>query len=247
MVNLKPYISYKEKSLKKQSKEFDNLKVTIVQVGNNKADSSYLKGIKNTLSKFYIDSRTFYISNQEKMDCIEENYNCILLLDSDRILKDYELPKEKNVDNNCTVNGVLNYLKWKNVDIPNSNICLIGYGKLINRPMYEELIKLNCKNINVCRSKTTLEEEIRLCKLSDIIISAVGKRNTIIPKMVNKDTLILDCGISFDSLGKIHGDCSDELYIGGYNCTSIKRGNNISALTRLELMQNIIDIRKRCR
>ena len=72
----------------------------------------------------------------------------------------------------------------------------------------------------------------------NVVISAVGKRNFIIPRELDQVDVCIDVGINYDENGKQHGDCSDDVY----KMKDIKvtpRIGGVGLMTRAILLYNV--------
>jgi methylenetetrahydrofolate dehydrogenase (NADP+)/methenyltetrahydrofolate cyclohydrolase len=90
----------------------------------------------------------------------------------------------------------LNWLKSK-------NIVVLGKGATAGGPILKYLNKLSVNPTQI-DSKTPSPDE--LIKKADIVISAVGKPNTITPEKIKKDVTLIGVGIFRGEDGKLHGD-----------------------------------------
>lgn len=250
---------YKEMKTKQLIKECNRLTIrnksrpliTVIRIGNNKSDKSYFKSMINTFNEFGLNYVTYEVNSIYVENYKEKFYKSndkMIVLDSDNLC-DMKLKPFNDVDNKynhgvdsfyepCTALGILNFLKWDDkVNLKTDKISLIGYGKLVNKPLAKLLEKENslfCVN----RSTTDRQTIIKNCNSSDIIISAVGKYGIVDTDIVNnKDKMIIDCGLSFID-GKQVGDCSKEVREFSNNCTPIRNG--VGTLTRLALVENIL-------
>ena len=82
-----------------------------------------------------------------------------------------------------------------------SPVLIIGYGRIIGKPMHTFLLKKKFTNIEIADRKT--KNLSSLTQKSDIIISGAGKANLI--KKVKKGAIVIDVGASLHQ-GKIVGD-----------------------------------------
>jgi methylenetetrahydrofolate dehydrogenase (NADP+)/methenyltetrahydrofolate cyclohydrolase len=101
-----------------------------------------------------------------------------------------------------TAGAVLKILEELNVDLVGKNVCIVGMGILVGKPLANLLINARA-SITTCNSKTkNLKQK---CLAADIIVSGVGKKNLIRGNMVKKGAIVIDSGISFVN-GKLSGD-----------------------------------------
>ena len=106
----------------------------------------------------------------------------------------------------CTPKGIMNLLEAYNIDVESKNVCIIGRGQLVGKPLFYEMLNRNA-TVFMCHSKTKNLKEIT--KISDIIVCGVGKPNILTADMVKKDAIVIDAGITVID-GKIKGDVDFE-------------------------------------
>lgn len=94
--------------------------------------------------------------------------------------------------------------------LQSNSIAVVGKGTTGGLPVIKTLRKNNyyLDEENIIDSKTKNKTEI--IKEADIIISAVGKPNTIKPEMIKKGAVLISIGLSKGSDGKLHGDYNEE-------------------------------------
>ena len=135
---------------------------------------------------------------------LPQEFNTDEILDLIDPNKDVDGLTKNTFINTCTSESVLEILKYHNIDI-NKKITLVGYSKLIGKPL-EKYFKSKGITPIICNSKTTdLKEKV---KDSDIIITAVGKSNLITKDMVKENSIIIDCAITRGE----NGICGDVDY-----------------------------------
>jgi methylenetetrahydrofolate dehydrogenase (NADP+)/methenyltetrahydrofolate cyclohydrolase len=101
-----------------------------------------------------------------------------------------------------TAGAVLKILEELNVDLVGKNVCIVGMGILVGKPLANLLINARA-SVTTCNSKTkNLKQK---CLAADSIVSGVGKKNLIRGNMVKKGAIVIDSGISFEN-GKLSGD-----------------------------------------
>ncbi len=83
----------------------------------------------------------------------------------------------------------------------NASFLIVGYGRLIGKPLYAFLLKKGFSNITIADKNT--KNLNALTKKADIIISGAGKANLITG--VKKGAIVIDAGVSRHK-GKIVGD-----------------------------------------
>ena len=108
----------------------------------------------------------------------------------------------------CTPLGVMELLKYYNVEQKGKDAIIINRSILVGKPLSLLLLD-NDATVVICHSKTkNLHDKI---KNSDIIITAVGNRKlfTLTADLVREDAVIIDIGISRVN-GKVIGDVDFE-------------------------------------
>ena len=102
----------------------------------------------------------------------------------------------------CTPSGVLELLKYKNIEIEGKHVVIVGRSNLVGKPLIELFLKENA-TVTVCHSKT--EDLANYTKQADILVVAVGKKHLIKEDMIKENSIIIDVGINREN-GKIYGD-----------------------------------------
>jgi len=94
----------------------------------------------------------------------------------------------------CTPLGIMEMFDFHSINLQGKNIVLINRSNLVGKPLYHLLLERNATVIT-CHSKTQNLKE--LCRLADIIITAVGDRNkfTLTPDMIKEDAIVIDVAI----------------------------------------------------
>ena len=102
----------------------------------------------------------------------------------------------------CTPKGIMEIIKFYNIDLEGKNVCVVGRSSLVGKP-----ISMLCSDKNatvtICHSKT--QNLKKHTKDADILIVAVGKKWLIDKTMIKKDAIIIDVGINTED-GKIYGE-----------------------------------------
>jgi methylenetetrahydrofolate dehydrogenase (NADP+) / methenyltetrahydrofolate cyclohydrolase len=87
------------------------------------------------------------------------------------------------------------------------NIALLGKGPTGGGPIIEYFKTLNVKP-QLIDSKT--KEPEKLMKQADIIISAVGRKNTVKAENLKKGVILISVGLNRDENNKLHGDYDND-------------------------------------
>jgi len=94
----------------------------------------------------------------------------------------------------CTPSGIIEMFDFHNINLQGKNIVLINRSNLVGKPLYHLLLERNATVIT-CHSKTKNLEE--LCRMADIIITAVGNRErfTLTADMIKEGAIVIDVAI----------------------------------------------------
>jgi methylenetetrahydrofolate dehydrogenase (NADP+)/methenyltetrahydrofolate cyclohydrolase len=233
-----------------------NAHLAIIQVGDNPASNSYIKG------KLKDCDEVGFKSSHYKLDAEvteEELTELILKLNNDKdvngIIVQLPLPKhidaikivnlvavEKDVDGflyeseftPCTPMGVVNLLDEINVDVNGKFVVVLGRSEFVGKKAADLLLAKNA-TVAICHSKTPIDVRDSLLKSADIVISAVGSAKLFEAIHVKDGAIVIDVGINRNDFGKLCGDFvpdenRDILY------TSVPGG--VGLLTRAMLLKN---------
>lgn len=234
-------------------------RLAIVQVGDNPASNNYVKGKIKDCEEIGIIPSLFKLSEDvseekvlELIRSLNDNmyvHGIIVQLPLPPHLNEEKITNEviakKDVDGfkadspftPCTPLGVLTLLDRLGINVDGKLITLVGYGKLVNKPLMQ-LLSDKGATMCVCRSHTTPLDKQFLCRNSSIVISATGKHGIINEHCVHNDTIIIDCGIQVIN-GKQYGDCAEMVYEIADKVTP--RVGGMGLMTRVGLMQNVIE------
>ncbi len=113
------------------------------------------------------------------------------------------LVHKKNCLVPCTPLGVMELLKYYNIDVAGKNVVIVGRSDLVGRPMAEVMIN-NDATVTLCHSKTKNLKDIT--KNADVLVVAVGKAKLITSDMVRDGVVVVDVGINRLEDGTLCGD-----------------------------------------
>jgi methylenetetrahydrofolate dehydrogenase (NADP+)/methenyltetrahydrofolate cyclohydrolase len=101
-----------------------------------------------------------------------------------------------------TPGAILEILKFYQVDLTGKEVCLIGRGDLIGKPLSAMLLHEPVTLVTCGKSTVNLSY---YTKSADVVITGVGKKDLLTGKMIKKGAVVIDAGVSFES-GKMYGD-----------------------------------------
>ncbi len=108
----------------------------------------------------------------------------------------------------CTPMGVMELLKYYNIDLDGATVTIVNRSNLVGKPLSSLLLEKN-STVIICHSHTKNLDYLLQC--SDIIITAVGDRNKfkLTKNMVKENSTVIDIGTSRVD-GKLLGDVDFE-------------------------------------
>lgn len=101
-----------------------------------------------------------------------------------------------------TPGAVITILHDLNIPIAGKNVTIIGMGALVGKPLAIMLVNEGA-SITTVNSRTHGTKE--KCLSADIIVTGVGKKDTLRGDMVKDGAIVIDTGVDFEN-GKMHGD-----------------------------------------
>lgn len=230
----------------------------IYQVGDNPASNAYIRGKLRDCEEVGIEAELIKlpenITEDELNNKILEDYNWEYV---DGIIVQLPLPKhinpnaicipdELDVDGfnstskfqPCTPLGVMKIFDSIGYNLDGKNVLVCGQSGIVGRPLVDILIKRHCNVISVNSTGTPMKDTALEMRMVDVIISAVGKRNFITTRGLDRVEVCIDIGINYDENGKQHGDCADAVYeMDGIKVTP--RIGGVGLMTRAMLLYNV--------
>ena len=250
--------------------------LVIIRVGEDFASGKYVANKIKRCEEVGIESKIIHLDENVTQDTVQktildlnndDNVTGVLLqlpipkhLDEDyltNLIKD-----EKDVDGftignmgklslgldgnvACTPRGIIILLKEFNIDIEGQDVLIINRSNIVGKPLSQLFLKENA-TVTIAHSKTkNLKEKI---KLSDIVVTAVGKANFLGVDDFSDNTTIIDVSINFNQFGKMCGDVSKEDYdalVNDKNCNLTPVPNGVGQMTVIELIEQTIEIQEK--
>src|SRR3954451_21498380 len=116
----------------------------------------------------------------------------------------------------CTPHGIVELLRRHDVEIAGADVCVIGRGVTVGRPL-GLLLTRRSENATVTLCHTGTRDLAAHTKSADIVVSAAGVPGIISGDMVKPGAAVLDVGVSRDADGKLAGDvAADVLEVAGW-------------------------------
>lgn len=107
----------------------------------------------------------------------------------------------------CTPAGIIEMLKFYNIEISGKECVVIGRSNIVGKPMAMLLLH-NSGTVTICHSKTQNLAEVT--RRADILVAAVGKANFVTADMVKDGAVVIDVGMNRNAEGKLCGDVDFE-------------------------------------
>ena len=103
----------------------------------------------------------------------------------------------------CTPYGCMKLIESTGVDLRGKHAVVIGRSNTVGKPMALLLLQANA-TVTICHSATAdLGAHTRQ---ADVVVAAVGRRNTLRADMVKPGAIVIDVGINRNDEGKLCGD-----------------------------------------
>jgi methylenetetrahydrofolate dehydrogenase (NADP+)/methenyltetrahydrofolate cyclohydrolase len=103
----------------------------------------------------------------------------------------------------CTPYGCMKLIESTGIGLRGKHAVVIGRSNTVGKPMALLLLQAHA-TVTVCHSATP---DLALhCARADVLVAAVGRRNTVTADMVKPGAVVIDVGINRDDAGKLCGD-----------------------------------------
>jgi methylenetetrahydrofolate dehydrogenase (NADP+) / methenyltetrahydrofolate cyclohydrolase len=99
--------------------------------------------------------------------------------------------------------GCMKLIESTGIDLRGTHAVVIGRSNTVGKPMALLLLQAHA-TVTVCHSATP--DLAAHTRRADVVIAAVGRRNTLRAEMVKPGAVIIDVGINRDEHGKLCGD-----------------------------------------
>ena len=264
MLNCKDYAAIKKEELKMRINDnlFIRPHLVVVQIGNNAASNSYIKGKQKDCEEVGIEFEHINLDSDASQDDLEDIISTLNARhDVDGIILQLPVPEHidvkriqklidpaKDVDGfnpdssfqPCTPLGVINYLKFNGYHFRGKNACVIGRSDIVGKPLANMLLDLDC-TVTVCHSKSDLRSVL---PCQDIIFTCINQIEFFDETYFAPYQDVIDIGLGKGTDGKLHGNLTEAAYLqqkeytGTNNSVVISGTGGVGLLTRLELLNN---------
>ena len=140
----------------------------------------------------------------------------------------------------CTAKGIMRLLKEYNIDVTSKNVCIIGRGNLVGKPLLFEMLNHNA-TIDICHSKT---DDLKSHTLkADIVVCGCGQAHILTKDMVRDGAIVIDAGITIED-GIIIGDADFNNLEDKCRYITPNPGG-VGPMTIAMIIENVIETSKR--
>ena len=141
----------------------------------------------------------------------------------------------------CTPHGCMKMLESIGYTLSGKHAVVIGRSNIVGKPMALMLLAQNA-TVTICHSRTVNLKALTL--QADVIVAAVGQRNTVTADMVKPGAVVIDVGMNRNEAGKLCGDVDFEAVrqVAGH-ITPVPGG--VGPMTIAMLLVNTLDSARR--
>lgn len=137
----------------------------------------------------------------------------------------------------CTPRGIVALLRHYEVPIAGAEVCVIGRGLTVGRPLGLLLTRKE-ENATVTLTHTGTKDLAKHVKQADIVVAAIGKAHFLTAQMIKPGATVLDVGISRTDAG-LMGDVHPNVSEVAANIAPMPGG--VGPMTRAMLLTNVVE------
>jgi len=137
----------------------------------------------------------------------------------------------------CTPRGIVALLRHYEVAIAGADVCVIGRGLTVGRPL-GLLLSRKEENATVTLTHTGTKDLAKHVKQADIVVAAIGKAHFLTAEMIKPGATVLDVGISRTEAGLL-GDVHPDVFEVAANIAPMPGG--VGPMTRAMLLTNVVE------
>lgn len=141
----------------------------------------------------------------------------------------------------CTPYGCMRMLQSAGIAPKGKHAVIVGRSNIVGKPMALMLLQANA-TVTVCHSATP--DLGAFTRQADILVAAVGRRNTITADLVKPGAAVIDVGMNQNEAGKLCGDVDFDAVreVAGW-ITPVPGG--VGPMTRAMLLVNTVEAAER--
>lgn len=137
----------------------------------------------------------------------------------------------------CTPRGIVELLRRNGVVIGGAEVCLIGRGTTVGRPL-GLLLTRKSENATVTLCHTGTADLAHHTRAADIVVAAAGRPGLITGDMIKTGAVCVDVGITRTANGLV-GDLDPSVYEVASRVAPVPGG--VGPMTRAMLLSNVVE------
>ncbi|UPK76035.1 bifunctional methylenetetrahydrofolate dehydrogenase/methenyltetrahydrofolate cyclohydrolase [Nocardioidaceae bacterium SCSIO 66511] len=141
----------------------------------------------------------------------------------------------------CTPRGIVELLRRHGVEIAGAEVCVIGRGITVGRPM-GLLLTRRSENATVTLCHTGTRDLAAHVRRADIVVAAAGVPGIVTAEMVKPGAALLDVGVSRDETGIVGDVADDAREVAGWISPN---PGGVGPMTRALLLTNVVEAAER--
>ena len=141
----------------------------------------------------------------------------------------------------CTPAGVIELLKYYDIDVAGKNAVVIGRSNIVGKPIASMLLRMDA-TVTITHSRTVNLAEVT--RAADILVVAIGRPHFLTADMVKEGAVVIDVGINRTAEGKLVGDVDYETVAPKTSYITPVPGG-VGPMTIAMLLKNTLEAAKR--
>ena len=137
----------------------------------------------------------------------------------------------------CTPRGIVELLRRNGVVIGGADVCIIGRGTTVGRPL-GLLLTRKSENATVTLCHTGTADLAHHTRAADIVVAAAGRPGLITADMIKTGAVCVDVGITRTANGLV-GDLDPSVYLVASRVAPVPGG--VGPMTRAMLLSNVVE------
>ncbi|AXN37472.1 bifunctional methylenetetrahydrofolate dehydrogenase/methenyltetrahydrofolate cyclohydrolase FolD [Peribacillus butanolivorans] len=136
----------------------------------------------------------------------------------------------------CTPYGVMVMLEYIGYELEGKHVVIVGRSNIVGKPAGQLFLNADA-TVTYCHSKT--KDLAYYTKQADVVVAAVGKRDTITSDHIKEGAVVIDVGMNRNDEGKLCGDVAfEEVKNKASYITPVPKG--VGPMTITMLMKNTV-------
>ncbi|PJN89853.1 bifunctional methylenetetrahydrofolate dehydrogenase/methenyltetrahydrofolate cyclohydrolase FolD [Bacillus sp. mrc49] len=136
----------------------------------------------------------------------------------------------------CTPYGIMVMLEHIGYELEGKHVVIVGRSNIVGKPAGQLFLNANA-TVTYCHSKT--KDLAYFTKQADVVVAAVGKRDTITSDHIKEGAVVIDVGMNRNDEGKLCGDVAfEEVKNKASYITPVPKG--VGPMTITMLMKNTV-------